>query len=402
MTVHFSSPEIKNLLLAQLAAAADSVEIAMAWFTDRDLFAALQEAARRGARVCLLLHDDDINRQSRNDWDALAASGAAVYWHTPEQGTMHHKFCVIDKRHCLYGSYNWTFAAANFNAESLIHIENEDTARSFREELQKLLADPRTHPHDPARTHVFSQEIAAHPGLAQMKAEITLLELEITALKTACAECERTVGQHTHRIHAELAELLLQQIDCQRLLAEAKAKQTPKKIYQEEAKRWQEHAQQTRENIAQARATEPPNLADDDLQTMQQMYRETLFKIHPDHFENDAAKRELATQLTQSLIEAFKRSDFSTVREIWETVQQGWAFVSDILQSDSWAAVTAYLEKLKTQRRALEAQLAAWNLHEIICALKTYPRFEDYIEICRAQLLKNIEQLQREIANIPT
>ena len=32
-------------------------------------------------------------------------------------GIMHHKFCVIDKKRCLFGSYNWTINAETINIE---------------------------------------------------------------------------------------------------------------------------------------------------------------------------------------------------------------------------------------------------------------------------------------------
>ena len=349
-------------------------------------------------RVCLLLHDDKINRDSRIDWEALSAAGIALHWHTPQSGTMHHKFCVVDKKVTLFGTYNWTFAAANWNKESLMVIENEDTAQDFRAELAALLQDAATQKHTTTTaTYAFSQDLSVHPQLGQMRAEIQLLEIEITHLEAACLHYERLIAQYTAKLQVAVADLLLEHLELKRLMAEAQAERTQKKTYYEEAKKWQNTAEQTRESIHNARQSPPPQIDVETAELMSRLYRETLMKIHPDRYENDPEKRDIVTQLTQKLVEAYKKSDFETVRRIWEEVQKGWIFVEDLLKSSDWDAIFALVQRLRTKRQQLEQDLTNLREDSLVKAVEDYPNFEDYIEISRQQLTMNIQQLKKNL-----
>ena len=52
---------------------------------------------------------------------------------------MHNKFCVIDNKILINGSYNWTYNAGRINSENILIIKNEPTAVSaFRDEFINL------------------------------------------------------------------------------------------------------------------------------------------------------------------------------------------------------------------------------------------------------------------------
>jgi hypothetical protein len=401
MNVIFDNTHIKQTILAHLQQATQSIEIAMAWFTDTDLAAALHAAVGRNVRVCVLLHDDKINRESRNNWDALSAVGIALYWHTPQYGTMHHKFCVVDKQHCLFGTYNWTFMAANHNEESFIYLDNPTTAADFRQELDRLIQHNCTVSHATNQAnYTFSQDLVAHPEIGRMRVEIAMLEVEITHLEAACAHYQRLIAQYTPILQRELADLLLEQLSLQQQISEAKARQTRKKVYVEEAKKWQQRTEETQDSIAKAQAFKSPELAEDVLKEMSRLYRETLFKIHPDRYDNDPEKRPIVTRLTQELIEAYKMHDFETVKAIWEKVQKGWIFMDDMLQSTNFNALSELLNRLLSKKQKLEMDVINWKNNSIVQAVETYADFNEYIIVNREQLHKNIEQLKKELKTI--
>ncbi len=93
---HFT--DIGPVIKADLDAARQSIDAAVAWLTNPALFEALLKAARRGCRVRLALLDDAINRQSGLNLERLRAAGGAVFW-IPEaqggQGSLHHKFPTV-------------------------------------------------------------------------------------------------------------------------------------------------------------------------------------------------------------------------------------------------------------------------------------------------------------------
>ena len=50
---------------------------------------------------------------------------------------MHHKFCVIDLKKVIHGSYNWT-NKAQYNNETISLIENKTMAEEFAMEFLKV------------------------------------------------------------------------------------------------------------------------------------------------------------------------------------------------------------------------------------------------------------------------
>jgi len=81
---------IKPKLLAEIDLARQSLTIAVAWFADRDLLAALVARQKAGVPVALALTQDSINNVL--DFSALTAAGGRVFY--IEGALMHNKFCM--------------------------------------------------------------------------------------------------------------------------------------------------------------------------------------------------------------------------------------------------------------------------------------------------------------------
>ena len=50
---------------------------------------------------------------------------------------MHDKFCIIDLKTVLHGTFNWTMAA-NYNKETMAIDRNRETAETFADEFLKI------------------------------------------------------------------------------------------------------------------------------------------------------------------------------------------------------------------------------------------------------------------------
>ena len=50
---------------------------------------------------------------------------------------MHHKFCIIDLKTTIHGTYNWT-KAAQYNKETISIDRNRKTAEKFADEFMRL------------------------------------------------------------------------------------------------------------------------------------------------------------------------------------------------------------------------------------------------------------------------
>ena len=109
-TAHFEN--IPQEIAKRLNAATQEIVVAVAWFTDRDLFEVLCRQAGRGLRVRLAVLGDRINvGPGRLNFQRLQDCGGEVSLIATggdRDPIMHHKFCVIDRATVIIGSYNWS------------------------------------------------------------------------------------------------------------------------------------------------------------------------------------------------------------------------------------------------------------------------------------------------------
>ena len=147
---HFN--DIRTVIAVDLDQAQRSIDAAVAWLTDPVLFEALLKAARRGCRVRLALLDDAINRQSGLNLERLRAAGGEVFWIPGAQGgqgSLHHKFCVIDGDGVMTGSYNWTRRASRAD-ENMIRVWGDAAlAAGYAEAFAQLLDKHQLRPPEP-------------------------------------------------------------------------------------------------------------------------------------------------------------------------------------------------------------------------------------------------------------
>lgn len=116
-----------------------SVYIAVAWFTNKQLFGVLQRKANLGCRVMLIISNDEINKNSNINFSVLSEKGSKVYFvGDGESVLMHNKFCVIDHSTVITGSYNWSYKAET-NFENVVITQNDTVlAEQFIAEFNKI------------------------------------------------------------------------------------------------------------------------------------------------------------------------------------------------------------------------------------------------------------------------
>jgi hypothetical protein len=134
--------DIHTQIISELKKAEKDITIAVAWFTDEEIFRALCQRARTGISVKLLITDDHINRKnSRIVHQQLVDAGGEFFWDQKEKSRniMHHKFCVIDFSDVITGSYNWTKRARDNNEDVVIISDAGDLAFQYLETFNQLL-----------------------------------------------------------------------------------------------------------------------------------------------------------------------------------------------------------------------------------------------------------------------
>lgn len=128
---------IERVISSILVSSHNSIQIAVAWFTNQVLCDCLLEALKSNQNVRIIVLDDILNRNEFGlDFGILAKSGADIRFANSTQRTMHNKFCIIDNM-VITGSYNWTYHA-NKNKENILITDDESIVKSYTDEFEKL------------------------------------------------------------------------------------------------------------------------------------------------------------------------------------------------------------------------------------------------------------------------
>lgn len=148
--VYFDNIE-KEIILA-IDSAESRILIAVAWFTNQLIYDSLLQACQRQVVIKIILLDDIFNRNEFGiDFGSLSNKGAEVRFAVPSNGTMHHKFCIVDDK-VITGSYNWTYHA-NQNNENIILTDEPDVVRNYCVEFENIfkMASPIKLPYEHLR-----------------------------------------------------------------------------------------------------------------------------------------------------------------------------------------------------------------------------------------------------------
>jgi hypothetical protein len=126
---------------AKLLDAKDSIRVAATWFTDNDLFQVLQS---RKIQTPVLKIEIVLDNNKENYWlpfMELVKMGCTVRLSEGigSNGRMHQKFCIIDDRILINGTYNWSKNARTENHENVIVSSVQSTVGEFKNQFQTLL-----------------------------------------------------------------------------------------------------------------------------------------------------------------------------------------------------------------------------------------------------------------------
>lgn len=130
---------IEQRIIKEIGDAHYAIFVSVAWFTNKKLFNALLEKAKQNCYVSIIIQLDEINSLCGIDYSQIQIGRSECFQISKDSELLHDKFCVIDFKRVITGSYNWTYKAAN-NSENVI-ISNDPTLASqyiTRFEQQKV------------------------------------------------------------------------------------------------------------------------------------------------------------------------------------------------------------------------------------------------------------------------
>lgn len=133
--IHFE--HIQAEIIKEIRDAKYVIWIAMAWFTNPIIYAELLKKKRQGLDIVIIIDDNDRNRNDapfvlEDNFETYRIEIRSLY-----KNIMHDKFCIIDLKTVLHGTFNWT-VAANYNKETMAIDRNRETAETFADEFLKL------------------------------------------------------------------------------------------------------------------------------------------------------------------------------------------------------------------------------------------------------------------------
>ena len=134
--------DIQLHILHELRKATSSIHIAVAWFTDPDIFEQLCQKAGSGICVELIVVNDSINRKGGLQYERLRDLGGMFMMvgdNKKNSTLMHNKFCVIDSATVITGSYNWSRKAQQNSENITVISDHPELARQFLAEFDSLV-----------------------------------------------------------------------------------------------------------------------------------------------------------------------------------------------------------------------------------------------------------------------
>jgi len=102
-------------------------------FTSKDIAKALVDAQKRGVHVEIILDKSNRNKKGKYSAADFTAHMGIPTFIDAEHVIAHNKVMIIDKDVVVTGSFNFTRAAENNNAENLIIIQSKELAKIYRD-----------------------------------------------------------------------------------------------------------------------------------------------------------------------------------------------------------------------------------------------------------------------------
>lgn len=140
MEHRYYTKSIASEIRKELKRAKHSIVVSVPWFTDPSIYGVIKDKAKVGVDIKILVQDDEINRNADFDIKELATYNATIYYNSSKFRLSHRKFCVIDSKVVIKGSYNWTKKARSNEEEIDIFYSNELALKqlvTFEESVEK-------------------------------------------------------------------------------------------------------------------------------------------------------------------------------------------------------------------------------------------------------------------------
>lgn len=147
---------IKQTIIQGIRDAKYVIWIAVAWFTNQEIFNELRLRKKDGISIRVITIGDKSNKwlldeiESEFDTIKIVLSGGHIF---------HHKFCIIDFEYVMHGSFNWSKNAEG-NEETWSTALDRDFAKKFADKFMRMYREHYVDEEDiiPSNGHSVSSQ----------------------------------------------------------------------------------------------------------------------------------------------------------------------------------------------------------------------------------------------------
>ena len=443
--------QIAERIQSEIKKTRKSIFIAVAWFTNKTIFDELIAKAKEGCKVFLIVSDDEINRNSRIDFELLAKYDSKFY-KVGDGNTelMHNKFCVIDYSTVITGSYNWSYKAETNFENVIINYNDTALAEQFIGEFNQI----RKHyyPDEPTIEIIFPlnkiikrleivknyiiledieelkketkklKEFDFNTDLLEIITEIEKHEFakainaiqqfisqnqqlavwndpEIGALKLEIKNLENQLNAFDNE-KTELEKLLYDfqhrhTIELGKIILEIlKLRKLKFKEDKEKAEEAENDFKQYSEQFESEKDKKQFELTEEEKIELKKKFRKATFLCHPDKVNEQF--KDAAQKVFVDLKTAYEANDLKKVNEILNDLERGFfKSKSDTVTEKDLLKVA--IDKLKKQIKILETEIVSIKESETFQTIFSIKDWDEYFGSTKEKVEKEMEELRKEI-----
>ncbi|USG67393.1 phospholipase D family protein [Brevibacillus ruminantium] len=131
------------LLINTINSAQTSLDIAIYSLTHPDIVQAIKDAKARGVAVRVITDKQQSGGQSQTEALKILGSAGIPTKINTHSGLQHLKVTIADKKVATTGSFNYSKAASTVNDEVLVVLYDENVAKAFSEQFERMWKDTK-------------------------------------------------------------------------------------------------------------------------------------------------------------------------------------------------------------------------------------------------------------------
>ena len=426
------------------------IYLAVAWFTNKNLFNSLVKKSQEGVKVILVISDNEINRNSSINYNDIQKGESKLFWIGGDKSFMHNKFCIIDDYVVITGSYNWSYKAETNFENVVITSGDGELATQFKNEINRiigeLLTDEKKLPLSKIlkrleiiKNYIILEELEDLDGeirkiipfdfddkiseiiheikqqnfgsaikkietfitlsqsmvtwidyeLEGIKIELKILENELAALEGEKMSIEKLLADFIHQYTRELGDVVLEILYIKSLLVEDDEVEYEKAKQEEEEYRHQVDEEEKKVKF---------ELNEEEKGELKKMYRKGVFKCFPDLFQNESQEViDMFTEIFKSLNEANEKQDINEVRRIIDMLDDNSFMNFKKKESNDKIKLASKKEFLRNKITKLKVDLNNLKESEKYTEIIQIEDFNQYFKNLRQQLKDHLSSLRNTL-----